>query len=124
MNLPLSNCREQCYDGASNMSGIRGGVATQLTAIEKRALFTHCYCHTLNLTISDTIKQSKICRTALEVAFEITKLVKFPPKRNTIFDRIQSEEEDGSSISIHSFCPTQWTVRGDSIETSCLIMTT
>jgi len=59
------------------MSGIRSGVATQLTAIEKRALFTHCYCHALNLAIADTIKQSKIFRSALEVAFEITKLVKF-----------------------------------------------
>jgi len=98
------------------MSGIWGGVATQLTVIEKRALFTHCYCHALNLAISDTIKQSKICRTALEVAFEITKLVKFSPKRNAIFDRIRSEEEDDSSIGIHTFCPTRWTVRGDSIE--------
>ena len=116
MNLPLSNCRGQCYDGASNMSGIRGGVSTQLTTIEKRALFTLCYCHALNLAISDTIKQSKICRTALEVAFEITKLVKFSPKRNAIFDRIRSEEEDGSSIGIRTFCSTRWTVRGDSIE--------
>jgi len=88
MNLPLSNCRGQCYDGASNMSGIRGGVSTQLTATEKQALFTHCYCHALNFAISDTIKQSKICPTVLEVAFEITKLVKFSPKRNAIFDRI------------------------------------
>lgn len=31
MNLPLSECRGQCYDGASNMSGSRTGVATQIT---------------------------------------------------------------------------------------------
>ena len=51
MNLKLSCCRGQCYDGASNMSGVKSGVATQLCAEEKRALFTHCYCHALNLTI-------------------------------------------------------------------------
>ena len=67
MNLPLSNCRGQCYDSASNMSGIQSRVATQLTAIEKQTLFTHCYCPALNLAIADTIKQSKICRYALEV---------------------------------------------------------
>ena len=72
MALPLSNCRGQCYDGASNMSGAKGGVAAQLTAIESRALYTHCYCHALNLAIADTIKQSKVCRNALETAFEIT----------------------------------------------------
>ena len=31
MNLNLSNCRGQCYDGASNMSG-RCGVAAQISA--------------------------------------------------------------------------------------------
>ena len=116
MNLKLSCCRGQCYDGASNMSGIKSGVAAQLCAEEKRALFTHCYCHALNLAIGDTIKQSKVCKNALDVAFEITKLVKFSPKRNILFDKIRSECEEESSIGIRTFCPTRWTVRGDSIE--------
>jgi len=98
------------------MSRIRGGVATQLIAIDKRALFTHCYCHALNLAIFEIIKQSKICCAALEVAFEITKLVKFSPKRSATFYRIQSEEEDSSSIGIRIFCPKRWTVRVDLIE--------
>ena len=28
MNLELNKCRGQCYDGASNMAGIRNGTAT------------------------------------------------------------------------------------------------
>ena len=51
MGLPLSNRRGQCYDKALNMSGAKGGVAAQLTAIESRALYIHCYCHALNLAI-------------------------------------------------------------------------
>ena len=35
MGLPLSQCRGQRYDGASNMSGSKGGVAAQLLAEEK-----------------------------------------------------------------------------------------
>lgn len=115
MALPLSNCRGQCYDGVSNMSRAKNGVAKQLADIEKRALYTHCYCHALNLAIADTIKQSKVCRDSLAVAFEITKLIKFSPKGNAIFDRIRSEDEYGSSVGIRTFCPTRWTVRGDSI---------
>ena len=61
MNLRVSNCRGQCYDGASNMSGHRNGVSTQITAEESRALYTHCYAHLLNLAASDAIKQSKMC---------------------------------------------------------------
>ena len=50
MGLPLSNCTGQCHDGAPNMSGAKGGVTAQLTAIESQALYNHCYCHALNIT--------------------------------------------------------------------------
>ena len=39
MNLPMSNLRGQCYDGASVMSGIRSGVAKQIADIEPKAIF-------------------------------------------------------------------------------------
>ena len=43
MNLKLSYCRGHCYDGPSNMSGIKNGVAPQLCAKEKRALYSLLY---------------------------------------------------------------------------------
>ena len=63
MSLKMSQCRGQCYDGASNMTGSKNGVATRLLADESRALLTHCYGHALNLAVADAIKQSKVCRT-------------------------------------------------------------
>ena len=87
---------------------------------ESRALHTHCYAHALNFAVADTVKQSNICRDALDVAYEVSKLIKFSPKRNAVFDCIKasSDDHDGSSTSmgIRSFCPTQWTVRGVAIE--------
>ena len=38
MNISLSNCRGQCYDGASTMSGSKSGVMARLCSEEKRAL--------------------------------------------------------------------------------------
>jgi len=64
------------------MSGSKNGVASQISRIEKHALYMHCYGHALNLAVGQTVKQSKICCKALEVAFEITKLIKFSPKSN------------------------------------------
>ena len=120
MGLKLSKCRGQCYDGASNMAGSKTGVAARLQAEEPRALLTHCYGHVLNLAVGDAIKQSKICRDALDIAFEISRLIHFSPKRNAAFDRIKAEksaqEESGFNHGIRSFCPTRWTVRGDAIE--------
>ena len=61
MGVSLCQCRGQCYDGASNMAGHRNGVAVQIQSEEKRAVYTHCYRHALNLAIGDTIKRSKNC---------------------------------------------------------------
>ena len=61
------------------MSGIRNGVSAKILLEEKRAVYTHCYGHALNLAVSRTIKQSKVCNDALETAFEICKLIKFSP---------------------------------------------
>ena len=88
MNVKLIHCRGQCYDGASNMSGARNGVATKILENERRALYTHCYALSLNLTVSDTMKKSKVCRDALDMAFEIVRLMKFAPKREAALEKI------------------------------------
>ena len=81
-------------------------------------MYTLCFGHALNIAVVDAIKQSEICRDALETAIEISKLIKFSPKRNAAFDHIKAdipEEEAHTVVGIRSFGPTRWTVRGDSI---------
>ena len=82
--LSLQRLRGQCYDGASAMSGIKSGVARQISDIEQRPLFTHCYSHTVNLAVSDVLKQSKLMSDALDLTHEITKLTKCYPCREGI----------------------------------------
>ena len=48
-NLSLDSCRGQIYDGTSNMLGKKSGVATQLSAIQPKALPTHCFGHSVSL---------------------------------------------------------------------------
>ena len=98
------------------MSGAKKGVAKQISDIEKRALFTHCYGHTLNLACSDAVKGHKILRDTLETTREITKLIKFSPKREAIFQEIKKDiHTDLETPGIRLLCPTRWTVRGDSL---------
>ena len=111
MSVKLSECRGQC------MSRSRNGVATQIIR-EKRTVYTHCYGHALNLAVGDTVKQSKVCREALETAFDISKLIKFSPKRDAAFDRIKAtiaKEDSGTGVGIRTFCPTRWILRGGAI---------
>ena len=114
-NLPLSKLRGQCYDGCS---GIRSGVAKRVQDEESRAVFTHCYSHSLNLAASDSIKNSELVKLALETTHEITKWIKKSPRRDGIFKELKAESDlysDSSSVCVKLLCPTQWTVRADSL---------
>ena len=82
LNLSINNCRGQCYDGANNMSGIRSGVATKVSSLKPRALYTHGYGHALNLAVQDVIKGTKLMDDTLSTVYEITKLIKKSPKRD------------------------------------------
>ena len=88
-NLPFAKLRGQCCNGCSTMSGLKTGVAKRISDEEPRAVFTHCYGHSLNLAASDTIKKSSMLRNALDTTHEITKLIKFSPRRNAILNQFK-----------------------------------
>ena len=68
------------------MSGRWAGVATQMEAVELQALFLHCHGYLLNLAASDAVKGRSVMRNALDITFEVSKLVKFFPKHGGIFE--------------------------------------
>ena len=115
LNLSFSNCRGQCYDGASNMRGPKSGVAKQLRELEPRALYLHCHGHALNLAVGDAIKNCKYTNDALDVAFEVSKLVKFSPKRSAELEKLK-EELALDCQGVRVLCPTRWTVRAESLK--------
>ena len=47
----------------------QNGVASQITHVEKCALYVHCYGYALDLVVRQTVKQSKICCKALIKVF-------------------------------------------------------
>ena len=97
------------------MAGIRNGVAAQICAEEPRAMFSHCYGHALNLATSDTVKNNKILRDVLDTVFEITKLLKFSPRRDAMFTKLKQEIAPGTP-GFRTLCPTRWTVRAASLK--------
>ena len=104
------------------MMGLKKGVPTQIkNDIDGRALCTHCYCHALNIACSDSIEGFKLIRDALDTSFEITKSVKYSPKRESALKAIQGnvscaeDEDEGYRKNIRMFCQTRWTVRAASL---------
>ena len=111
MNLNMSMCRAQCYDGASNMKK----AAKEIKAIEPHALYLHCYGHSLNLAVGDTLKSVKVMSDVIDHSLEICKLLKYSPRRDAIFHKLK-EEITPQVPGLRNLCPTRWTVRAASLE--------
>lgn len=119
IQISLDKCRGQCYDGASNMLGKKSGVAKQIFEIQPKAHYTHCHCHSLSLSVNDLTKQSKLLSDTMDTAGEITILIKFSPKRETMLNTLKEGiiEEDGDAPrSIMKLSTTRWTVRATSFQ--------
>ena len=116
--LPVYQCRAQAYDGASNMSGVRNGVQAIFKREEPRALYVHCLAHSLNLCVQDISKVCTLIRNTVDFIRDLIQLIKFSPKRLTMFDSLRKDmalNSGESSPSLRTLCPTRWTVRHSSI---------
>ena len=113
--LPISQCRGQAYDGAANMSGHISGVATCIQEIEPTAVFVHCLGHCTNLCLHSLGKQSLCVREALDLVMELSQLIRFSPKRSSLFEALQAQVSPGAP-TLKPLCPTRWTVRTKAIE--------
>lgn len=111
LNLNMSMYRAQCYDGASNMKKAAG----EIKAVEPRALCLHCYGHSLNLAVADTLIGIKVMSDVLDHALEVCKLLKFSPRRDGIFHKLK-EELSPHVPGLRKLCPTRWTVRATPLE--------
>ena len=81
---------------------------------EPRAVYTHCYGHALNLACSDSVKRCKLMKDALDIVYEITKVIKKSPQCDFTFHSLK-EEISPTSPGLRMLCPTRWTVRADAL---------
>ena len=118
-NLQLENCRGQTYDGASNMLGMKSGVATRILAEQPKALAVHCQGHTLSLTVKQLTSSCKILGDTMVTVDEICTLVKYLSKRENLLGTIrenaegQFDDEDNTDkfSSLDKLCLIRWTIR-------------
>ena len=52
------------------------GVQAKILGEEKRALFVHCWAHSLNLVAQDAIKLNPVCRDALNMVKDMLNFVR------------------------------------------------
>ena len=81
LNLPLSNCRRQAYDGAANMRGNISGVQARIKESNKTAMYVYCMGHQLNLVVQECITNTVERENALQILNKVSKFVTASPKR-------------------------------------------
>ncbi len=120
-SLPITNCIGQAYDGASNMSGVRSGVQPLMKKETDSCLYVHCFAHSLNLCIQYVVRKSELLSNCTEFILQFVQLIKFSPKRLSLFQNIQQHirfGDDSAAVpsSLRPLCPTRWTVRHSAID--------
>ena len=120
-SLPIDSCISQAYDGASCMSGVRNGVQALMKKEADHCLYVHCFAHSLNLSVQDVTKRCELLRDCMDFIFQLVQLIKFSPKRLSLFERVRkqvtlAEGDSALTPSLRTLCPTRWTVRHSAID--------
>ena len=109
--IDIADCRGQCFDGASTMSGVINGVQAKILSVSPSAYFVHCNAHNLNLAFQDGVSELTNCRDALSLVKEIVTCLRESPKRLAFFTSLQEKTSPG----LRPLCPTRWTMRISSV---------
>lgn len=111
IGVAFEYCRGQAYDGARSFQGHISGVAKRFQDDNAAAVSVHCLAHCVNLSLQEVARDVKSLKEALNFAMDAIQLIKFSPKRQVIFEAVQSQQDSSSTSGIRTLCPTRWTVR-------------
>ena len=122
--IEISNLRGQCYDGASNVSGVHTGLQARIKELSPSALFTHCYAHVLNLVIVDTMNNNPIAKDFFGTLQNLYVFIETCSKRHAVYLEQQrkvnqasgEEEERKREYVLKKLSDTRWACRADSIK--------
>ncbi|CAB4021665.1 zinc finger MYM-type 1-like, partial [Paramuricea clavata] len=119
--IEVANMRVQCYDGASNVSGIHTGLQARIKELSPSALYTHCYAHVLNLVIVDTMTNNTVAKDFFGTLQNLYVFIESCPKRHAVYLKHQREFNaavEGTNkreYVLKKLSDTRWACRADSI---------
>jgi hypothetical protein len=85
-SLDARNIRGQAYNGAAVMSSEKAGVQAKIKEISPLALYTHCFVHSLNLSIAASCKIQEV-RNLIGLINDSYLFLSNSPKRQRFFER-------------------------------------
>ncbi|GFQ96631.1 DUF4371 domain-containing protein [Trichonephila clavata] len=90
LNLDMTKCVGQGYDGAANMAGHLSGVQTRIRENYSKARYIHCASHRLNLTLSNVMSVPAISN-CLGVVSQVVNLFRNHSNANKFFKKLSKK---------------------------------
>ena len=114
--LSLDDCRGQGYDGGSNMSGKFRGLQALIRKEQELAFYVHCFCHSLNLSVSKGC-EVPLVRNMLGILASVSTFLSASAKRVSVLTKIIDESDLNQSRKqkLKPLCQTRWTERHNSV---------
>uniref|UniRef100_A0A7N0TF72 DUF4371 domain-containing protein n=1 Tax=Kalanchoe fedtschenkoi TaxID=63787 RepID=A0A7N0TF72_KALFE len=109
LDLNVDNVRGQGYDNGSNMKGRHQGVQKKLLDINRRAFYTLCGAHSLNLMLCDMANTCNKARDFFGVILRIYTIFANSTKRWKIL------KDNLKGLTLKSMSSTRWESRVDSV---------
>lgn len=107
VNLDITKCIAQSYDGASVMSGYNNGVQSKIRELSKNVCrYVHCYAHRLNLVLVDAAKKVEVLNEIIGLLEAIYAFQSSSTIRHNGF--IQAQKGCGKIIEVTQHCETRW----------------
>lgn len=110
LQLDLSKCRGQGYDGAAVMSGVYNGVSKKILQKQPLAVYIHCAAHCLNLVLCDAASTSTETSIFLGILQKIFVFLTASNKRWGKF------KECNLKINVKRVCVTRWESRIEAVK--------
>ena len=88
LGININNLKAQDYDRVSNMLEPHSKVGCLLQEEYPSALYSHCLCHSLNLSVLSINTVSRSIKDMMDVSLEIARLIKFSLKRKRKLGKI------------------------------------
>ena len=111
LSLNVENCRGQGYDGAGAVAGHINGLSAHILRLNKKAIYTHCYSHRLNLAISNscTVPLVRNCFAQIK---ELSYFFNFSLTRQMLLEKnVLKYCPDSRKSKLKDVCRTRWVER-------------
>ena len=119
-HLDLNSIVSQGYDGASVMSGQYSGVQQRLKSVAPYAIYVHCYAHTLNLVLVDSVKNVSVASEFFALAESLYVFIS-TTKANVVFLAKQKElYPDKQPFQMQRLSDTRWACRYNAVNALCV----